>query len=174
MTRTIPFAFILAGCSVDVSTTAGAITSDPGATTLAFHSPTGISVDIRTVAPAGQADRIFLKYSGNDPITGQPIDAVFQGTVVGSADATWSNAAIAPIAAVLLGVTTSDQVQESLSLSFTKVQFKVTDQRPPCDTSVGLVQQAADYVLLDEGPAAGALATSYIATLGIGPCLKKI
>src|SRR5512142_975833 len=133
-------AFSLAACSVDdTASVTSRITDDPGATLLSFHSPAGISVDIRTVAPAGQTDRIYLKYSGNDPITGQPIDAVFQGTVVGNPDSQWSNAVIAPIAAVLLGMTTTEQVQESLSLNFTKVQYKVADQPPPCDTAVGLV-----------------------------------
>src|SRR5678816_91470 len=39
-----------------------ALNPDPGATSLSFHSPSGMNVEIRSVTPMGQADPIYMKY----------------------------------------------------------------------------------------------------------------
>lgn len=163
---------LAAGCSVDhPASVASAINTDPGATTLSFHSPSGIDIEIRSVTPVGQADPIYMRFSGIDGEQGSaPKEALFLGGVVGAEGPEEYAAALAPLSAVLLGLATTDQVAENIGLNFTEIQIKYVPQVPPCEIAVGLVHQAAAYALLKEGPSAGALANSHIATLGIEPC----
>jgi hypothetical protein len=173
----IPFYTALAlasGCAVDRSSSVtSAVNTDPGETTLSFHSPSGIDVEMRSVLPAGQPDPIYLKFGGiTGESTGIGRDVIFRGSVEGVMDEQHYAAAIVPLTAVLLGFASMEQVQESTGLTYSvvQIQYMQQDVSPPRDVAVSLVQQAATYALLKEGPAAGSLANSYIAILGIDPC----
>jgi hypothetical protein len=169
------FAFTL-GCA-DVaerddhtSSVSGALNSDPGETTLSFHSPSGIDFEIRSVTPAGQADPIYLKFGGINGETKSDSNVIlFRGDIVGATDSLHYAAAIAPLTAVLFGLASTDQVTESTGLTYGIQEIHYASKSPRM-TSVALVQQAAAYAFLKEGPAAGALANSYLVSLGIDPC----
>jgi hypothetical protein len=169
----LPCVLSLVACSVEpTSSVASAINEDPGATSMSFHSPSGISFTIRSVTPMGQADPIYMKFEGVDGSTGDGSkhDAMFLGDVLGAADAVTNAAAIAPLAAMLLGVATPDQVQETTGLTYGAIQVKYVDQSPPRKTAELLVRQAAAYAALLGGTPAGVQANSWLIGLGIDPC----
>ena len=166
------------GCTATETPTATVssdINQDPGMTSLAFHSPSGASFEIRSVTPAGQPDPIYFRF---DPV-GEQLppghqETLFTGDIVtrdlGRADPVTTAAAMAPLAAVLVRRATTDQFTELTGLVLEPVQFRIGDDPVTTEIAVSVIQQAAGYALFKEGPVSGALANSYIANLGIDPC----
>lgn len=176
MRFTIICTLLASACAVDrTSSVTSAVNTDPGTTSLSFHSPSGMDIQIQSVTPTGQADPIYLKYSGitGEATNGNSKDVMFRGDIFGAKDPEQYAAALAPLAAALLGQTSTDQVQETIGFTYGAVQIQYVDQNdtPPCEVANVLVQQAVAFAALKEGPSAGVLANSYLSSLAIDPCL---
>jgi hypothetical protein len=156
-----------------------ALNPDPGATSLSFHSPSGMNVEIRSVTPMGQADPIYMKYDGvegevDDGKGGNALitsTAFFEGDIVGG-DAVHTTAAIAPLAAILVGLASPDQFSQLTGLVLKPVKLQSSD-KPIDQMAFNFVKQAFTYVNMKGGPAAGAIASQWLGGLGIDPCLDS-
>jgi hypothetical protein len=187
MTKSMPVELVVCGLlaftfgCADVeqtSQTASAVTDDLGETSLVFRSPQGYQFEIRSVTPpapgSGPMETVTLSYGKlGVRYQSQGDRATFKGSIRdpnGLVDPVNATAAYPVLAAVLLGQATTDQFTSVTGLTLDATQFEIANVPPPHAIAVSLVQQTAGYVLLKDGPVAGALANSYIASLGMVPC----
>jgi hypothetical protein len=166
----------LAGCATgadDTQTVASAVNTDPGATTLSFHSPTGYSIEIRSIPSPD--DAVFAISVDPGPGNQGPAEsmAILYGTIsvpYGAGEPERGSAGVAPLTAALFGLATLEDFTATTGFQFEPMKFEPFVAPPDRQIAVTVIQQAAAYALLKDGPAAGALASSFIANLGIDPC----